>query len=125
MSGKGVLIDSVVFIDHFNGIEAATKYLRKTRKIGYVSPITVAEVLAGMRGKARRLARRFLDCYDFAGMDREIADLAAELRQAEGWKLPDAFQAAVARYNGLSLATRNTKDFNPDKYPFVVVPYPF
>ena len=51
------------------------------------------------------------------------ADLAAELRHAHGWRMPDAFQAAVALRHELRLATRITKDFNPDLHPFVVVPY--
>jgi len=112
-----------VFIDHFNGTDAATEYLRKNRKNGHVSPITIAEVLTGMRRENRRLARKFLDCFTFASIDREVADMAADLRRTEGWKLPDAFQAATARYNGLLLATRNSKDFNPKKYPFVLIPY--
>ena len=51
------------------------------------------------------------------------ADLAARLRRSEGWRLPDALQAAVARHNMLDLVTRNTKDFPPDRYDFVTVPY--
>ena len=52
-----------------------------------------------------------------------MADLAAELRRVHRWKLPDAFQAAVAQRNALHLATRNTDDFNPQRHSFVVVPY--
>ena len=52
-----------------------------------------------------------------------MADLAAVLRREHGWKLPDAFQAALAQHYGVTLATRNTKDFPPSRYEFVVVPY--
>ena len=34
-----------------------------------------------------------------------------------------ALQAALARYHSLSLVTRNTRDFPPDRYGFVVIPY--
>ena len=37
--------------------------------------------------------------------------------------VPDAFQAALAQLHGLKLATRNHRDFPPDRFSFVVVPY--
>jgi len=45
------------------------------------------------------------------------------MRQRHGWKLPGAFQAALAEEHGLRLVTRNTKDFSPEKHAFVLVPY--
>ena len=51
-----------------------------------------------------------------------IADLAATLRRQHKWKLPDAFQAALAQTHKLKLATRNTKDF-PSRHDFVEIPY--
>jgi predicted nucleic acid-binding protein len=49
--------------------------------------------------------------------------LAAQLRGKYGWKLPDAFQAALAQHHKTKLTTRNTKDFDPKKHDFVEVPY--
>jgi predicted nucleic acid-binding protein len=123
MSGNGVLLDSVILIDHFNGIVAATEYLHSVGRTAHISAITRAEVLTGLIGDARRNAARFLDCFRFLPLDREIADLAAELRSLHRWKLPDAFQAAVAKRHDLQLATRNTADFDPKRQAFVVVPY--
>ena len=40
-----------------------------------------------------------------------------------GWKLPDAFQAALAQHHHLRFATRNIRDFLPERHAFVVVPY--
>jgi predicted nucleic acid-binding protein len=51
-----------------------------------------------------------------------VADLAATLGRLNKWKLPDAFQAALAQIHKLKLATRNTKDF-PAHYDFVEIPY--
>jgi predicted nucleic acid-binding protein len=48
---------------------------------------------------------------------------AAELRKKYGWKLPDAFQAALAMHNHIKLSTRNTRDFDPIKHSFVEIPY--
>ena len=41
------LLDSVILIDHFNGVGAATAYLGETHGQAVVSVITRAEVLAG------------------------------------------------------------------------------
>ncbi|MBP1599357.1 MAG: hypothetical protein H6Q05_4734 [Acidobacteria bacterium] len=123
MNGTGVLLDSVILIDHLNGIPAATAYLRAVGAKAHISAITRAEVLTGAEGSERQLIARFLDCFAFHALDLDIADLAAELRHLHGWKLPDAFQAAVAQYYSLTLATRNHKDFDPNQYSFVVIPY--
>jgi predicted nucleic acid-binding protein len=58
-------------------------------------------------------------------MSIAIAEKAAALRRAYGWKLPDAFQAALALTHHLRLCTRNTKDFDPKEHAFVEVPYVF
>ena len=80
-------------------------------------------MLAGFAAGAARTAARLLDGYPNLPIDAATADLAAELRRAHGWKLPDAFQAAIARHHGLKLATRNRRDFPPERYDFVLVPY--
>jgi len=49
--------------------------------------------------------------------------VAAELRQKNGWKLPDSFQAAVAKRYGLRLVTRDARDFDERKHAFVLIPY--
>lgn len=64
-----------------------------------------------------------LDRFPTLGIDTAVADLAAHLRREHRWKMPDALQAALARHHGLTLVTRNTRDFSPDLHPFVVVPY--
>jgi predicted nucleic acid-binding protein len=52
-----------------------------------------------------------------------VAEKAALLRRRFGWKLPDAFQAALALQYQIRLVTRNTKDFDPRKHSFAEVPY--
>lgn len=56
-------------------------------------------------------------------IDQKVADLAAKLRRDHKWKLPDAFQAALSRTHKLKLVTRNTKNFPPERFDFVVAPY--
>ena len=117
------LLDSVILIDHFNGIPAATAYLGEKQGEAVVSVITRAEVLAGFASEDVGLAANLLDRFPTLGIDRPVADLAARLRHDRRWKMPDAFQAALARHHGLRLVTRNTRDFPPARYSFVDVPY--
>jgi predicted nucleic acid-binding protein len=69
------------------------------------------------------LAMALLNRFHLLVIDGPVTDLAAQLRREHRWQLPDALQAAAARHNGLRLATRNTKDFPPERYAFVHVPY--
>ena|SRR5215469_4267251 len=117
-----VLLDSVVIIDHLNGHSVATDYLRSTSAAS-ISVVTRAEVLAGLDRDSIERVRQLLDRYPALPIDLETADLAAELRRINKWKLPDAFQAALATRYDLAFATRNTRDFPPSKYAFVVIPY--
>ena len=118
-----LLLDSVILIDHFNGIAAATNYMSVHHANAAVSVITRAEILTGFEPRAARKAIQFLDCFPTLGIDQAIADLAATLRRDHGWKLPDAFQAAIAQQHGLKLVTRNQRDFPPQRHRFVVIPY--
>ncbi|WP_147653251.1 PIN domain-containing protein [Vulcaniibacterium gelatinicum] len=117
------LLDSVILIDHFNGIAAATDFLAETGAEAAISAITRAEVLAGFDEAAAPLARELLDHFPSLPITTEIADRAAALRRTQRWKLPDALQAAVAQHHGLALVTRNTRDFQPGGELEVVVPY--
>jgi len=118
------LLDSVILIDHFNGITKATEYLRKlVPEKTAISVITRAEILVGFESKSADKAILLLDQFILLPIERDIADKAAELRKIHGWKLPDAFQAALAIHYNATLVTRNTKDFNPIRHNFVEVPY--
>jgi predicted nucleic acid-binding protein len=122
MSGD-VVLDSVLLIDHFNGVDAATAYIGRVGATAAITAITRAEVLTGFGTTEVPLVRALLERFRFIPIDAAIADLAALLRREHRWRLPDAFQAAAARQNGLRLATRNTRDFPPERFPFVEVPY--
>ena len=118
------LIDSVIVIDHLNGVVEATKWLDSNcHGESVISAVTRAEVLAGASVEEKYAVMRLLDKFECIPIDSGIADSAADLRKSNGWRLPDAFQAAIAMEYSLCLVTRNTKDFNPSKHDFVVVPY--
>lgn len=118
------LLDSVILIDHFNNISQATDFLlaldpEKTA----ISVISYAEILTGLDEEGERKARPLLCIFEMLEIDAAVADKAASLRRKYGWKLPDAFQAAIAIIHDVKLCTRNTKDFNPQRHSFVEIPY--
>ena len=118
------LIDSVIMIDHLNKIERAKQYiLGLNPEETAISVITRAEILVGIEESGEPLVKAFLDEYHLLSLDKDIADLAASLRRKHGWRLPDAFQAALCLRYDIRFSTRNTKDFNPRKHPFVEIPY--
>ena len=118
-----LLLDSVILIDHFNAIAEATDFLSRHQADAAISVITRAVVLTGFDGRAARKAEQLLDCFPTLAIDAAVADLAAALRREHGWKLPDAFQAAIAQHHGLRLVTRNSRDFPPARHGFVLIPY--
>lgn len=116
------LLDSVILIDHFNDIPEATAYLDEIENKAAISVVTRAEVLTGFEADSDEEAE-FLNEFPLLEITKPVADLTATLRREHGWKLPDAFQAALAQHHDLKLATRNTRDFSPERHSFVVVPY--
>jgi len=117
------LLDSVVLIDHFNAVPQATAYIAEIAGESAISVITRAEILAGFDPEQTAMAKKLLDCFPLLIMDKAIADLAAGLRRENRWKLPDAIQAAIAQHHNLELVTRNSKDFPPNRFGFVRIPY--
>lgn len=123
MGEPGVMLDSVILIDHLNGIARAGEFIAAHEAEIHLSVITRAEVLAGVEEADIAPVKRLLRHFPTLPLTADDADTAAELRRRYRWRLPDAFQAALAINHGLKLATRNTKDFSPRVHPFVLVPY--
>lgn len=119
-----ILLDSVILIDHLNKVSKATDFIAKHQSHQlYISVITRAEVLVGVDDEYKPFVSRLLDNFSLLSLGRNEADTASEFRKHYRLKLPDAFQAALAVNHKLKLATRNTKDFSPERHNFVIVPY--
>lgn len=119
-----LLLDSVILIDHFNGISKATRYIKKHHAHTLISLITRGEVLCGFdHTEQLQLARYFLDEFEHCELTKDDIDLAAQLRQEYKLKLPDAIQAASAINRDCKLVTRNSKDFPTKQFAFVEIPY--
>ncbi len=118
------LLDSVILIDHLRGVEAATIWLGRLRDgEAVLSAITRAEVLSGGTEAEAAAALALCDEFDCLPLTGNDATSAAALRRQHGWKLPDAFQAAVALRSDLKLVTRDRRGFGGKKHSFVLIPY--
>jgi predicted nucleic acid-binding protein len=82
-----LLLDSVILIDHFNGVTAATGYLRQNWTSASVS-VTRAEVLTGFQAHRETLAKQLLDRFPTLPDAADDADLAAALRRQYRWNCP-------------------------------------
>ncbi|HIK26478.1 MAG: PIN domain-containing protein [Oscillatoriaceae bacterium SKW80] len=118
-----LLIDTVILIDHFKNIPAATSYLREHQGDIAISAITRAEVLAGFSPSDAALAAQLLNRLWTLPVDERVADLAVALRREYGLSLIDAMQAALAKIHDLTFVTRNIRDFPPERFDFVLIPY--
>lgn len=122
-SAVKVLLDSVILIDHLNNVPMAAEYLRTVAGMAVISVVTRAEVLAGFEEGSEATGLRLLDLFPVLPLTADVADEAARMRRRHRLRLPDAFQAALAVRHGLELATRNERDFFPERFPFVTIPY--
>lgn len=118
----GALLDSAILIDHFNGVAAATRYIAKCESPA-ISVITWVEVVAGFRSpESEAEGRALLATFPLLPLSEPVAEETVRVRRSTRLKLPDAIILATARVHGMTLITRNTRDF-PSDDPSIVVPY--
>ncbi len=119
------LLDSVLLIDYLQGVKPSVEWFTALEKeSAAISVISIAEVLTGCENPQElAAAKRLFSHFRCLKTRISTAIQAAALRQEFNWKLPDAFQAALAQQYRLLFATRNTRDFPPEKFPFVRIPY--
>lgn len=120
---KKFLLDSTILIDHLNGIPQANQWLSHLKpEEALISVITRAEVLVKAGDEWEKVSA-LLDEYECLPIGPDEADLAAGLRHRYRLKLPDAFQAVLARDNDLVLMTRDAHDFKKIDNLKVKIPY--
>lgn len=119
------LLDTNIIADYFNDIKEAASLISSTghKKIA-ISVITYTEILVGFSDPAQKsMFDFFVDQCLYFSIEKSTAKIAANLKRDYRWKLPDAYQAAIAVEHKMTLLTRNTKDFNPSIHKFVKIPY--
>ena len=121
MNAASYLLDSDVFIDLLDEVPVALKFMREHLQSCMVSPVTRAEVLAGLKEDHGLEAQVLLDLFPCLLIDAEVGDRAGRLRQGSRLKTADAIQLALAQAHGCKLVTRNSKDFK--RYTNIHIPY--
>lgn len=117
----GPVVDSNILIDYLLGQAPAVEELKRRGSVA-ISIVTWIEVMSGGPPEDEALTRRFLERFELLPLTAEIAAETARLRRTRRLKLPDAIIWATARVHGVSLLTRNSKDF-PASSPGIVIPY--
>ena len=109
-----LLVDTDMFIDHLRG---ARRLQPGDNRLWY-SVVTRCELYAGSRVDEDAVDR-LLGPFREVPVDRAIAEEAGRLRRETGVRIADALIAASALEFGLTLATRNVRDF--EKVPRLAV----
>ena len=111
-----ILLDTDVLVDYLRGRKGAVAYVEGLTATLLVSAITVAELVAGIRGKdEERALESFLLAFAIVPVDGEAARLGGAFRRkygpSHGTGLADALIAAAAELRSARLVTLNTKHF--------------
>jgi len=101
-----LLVDTDVFVDHLRGHRA---FAPGGDRIHY-SVVTRAELFAGKHAR-EELVRTLLAPFTEIDVNRSIAEIGGRFRRTFAIALPDALIAATALGNGLTVVTRNVKNF--------------
>jgi len=102
-----LLVDTDVFVDHLRG---AHRFRLGGHQVSY-SVITRCELFAGHAVEEERVAR-LLAPFQELTVDRAVGERAGRLRRTQNIRVPDALIAATALEHGLTLLTRNQRDFS-------------
>lgn len=102
-----ILIDTDVLIDHLRG----ARRLRLGDDAIHYSVMSRCELYAGRPAEEARIDR-LLAPFRELGVDRGIAERAGRLRRDTAVRTPDAIIAATAIEHGLTLRSRNRRDFD-------------
>jgi toxin FitB len=101
-----VLVDTDVLVDHLRGAHA---FHPRRATVSY-STITRCELFAGTRD-AEEMVGRLLAPFRELSVGRDVAEAAGRIRRETGIRTPDALIAGTALVHGLTLMTRNRRDF--------------
>ncbi len=112
------VIDTDVLIDHFHNVRAAADYIARALLADgelFISSVSVAEILAGMRPGEENLTEALFDLFTIQPVDEAVARLAGaylnRFAQIHRLDLGDALIAATARSLDAELVTRNVKHY--------------
>lgn len=124
------VVDTDIFIDDSRGIAAATAFLQAQLQGGdlQMSIVSAMELVQGCRNAiALARVRQLLQTVTVLPVDTPISRTALQLMDrfflSHALQIPDALIAATALEHGLTLYTRNVRDFQMIPSLVVVRPY--
>ena len=113
-----ILADTDVLIDHIAGIEPSSAIISAYASADRlrITAINCFELMSGATGNRGDTIRRLLAAIPILPLDREAAELAAEVRrelerQGQSIGMGDSLIAGIALTAGLPLLTRHRKHF--------------
>ncbi len=120
------LVDTCVVIDFLRGFTNAVTFFSQLSSPPAISTITVAELYAGAKNKAKKEAvKAIIETFEIIEVTQTIAirggEWSCQYTPSHGVDLPDALIAATAEIEGLTLATCNLKHF--PMFPDLKRPY--
>jgi predicted nucleic acid-binding protein len=101
-----LLFDSDVLIDHLRG----ARRIDAPKRVAFYSVVTRCELYAGPESHEKAVSE-LLGSLEQVGISTEVAEAAGRIRRSTGIHTPDALIAATAIANGLTLVTRNARDY--------------
>ena len=106
------LVDSNIIIYHLNNIHVATDFLSQNYQQIAISQITYVEVLSfSFTNKEESKVKILLSQFKILDVDQVVSKQAVKNRKLKKIKLPDNLIVSTAIVHGLSIVTRNVKDF--------------
>jgi predicted nucleic acid-binding protein len=109
-------LDTNIIIYYFNGEAPILAFLREQTEQGaplFISAVTEHELYSYPHLTPLEVARvdALFTTFTVIDVDSHIAQLSGQLRTSYGIKALDSFIAATALMTGMTLATRNIRDF--------------
>lgn len=112
MSDKRFLIDSNIIIYHLNGELVATEFLAQNINHCAVSRLSFIEILSfDFTPTEKVMVENLLERFAILDTSGSIAKQALQNRANKKIKIADNIIAATAQVHGLTLVTRNIRDF--------------
>jgi predicted nucleic acid-binding protein len=116
---KRYLFDTDVLIAYLRGYQQAVDLLKALGAQGFdfsISPVTIIEILAGVRDTERERTNELLDIFEVYAVDRSIAHSAGSFLRKYRKKgitlgVADVIIAATAIIHHLTLVTYNTNHY--------------
>ncbi len=115
-----LLLDTSILIRHLRQRSTIAGFLLRWSQQGsvFISVVTRAEILAGMRPQEEAVTMELIDALDSIPVDGQVADRAGRMiyqlaRRGIQLSFPDALIAATAMEHRLSVVTTNVAHFAP------------